>query len=256
MKTLSAVFDVSKYTWYTYNGKTRNLVSKQGTRFILKKGKSFGTRAASSDKNKVRVIFEDLGPSKVFSFSFDDVQALIKTSNKSRGSKDKNGDSISLKDNDKTDRLHKEYDVAFNQFKKRFLAIGFVTNIRKDAKELKKLLSPYYDFDEVVVNTRSAEKILQAIKNFKFTGKKIRAKTVTAGVATAQLKAAYKTIKDKNHSFLSITDALDHLDLASALAANDHDWIDYASDSMDTSSQENIPMAVWNWIQKHIYGDS
>ncbi len=56
------------YQWYTYKGPDKVMKSKTGITHTLTKGQKFGFRQ-SHDKKSVRMIFEDLGPTKVFTLS-------------------------------------------------------------------------------------------------------------------------------------------------------------------------------------------
>lgn len=69
----------SSYQWFQYRGKALLLKSKLGTTYTLQKGESFGVRKSSSGK-QIRMIIQELGPSKVFTLDLETAQKLARTS--------------------------------------------------------------------------------------------------------------------------------------------------------------------------------
>ncbi len=77
IKHVALIKGEDKYKWGVYNGPTLTMTSKQGVTFKLKKGEKFGARM-SSNKKDVRVVFEALGLTKVFTLPADILTRIYK----------------------------------------------------------------------------------------------------------------------------------------------------------------------------------
>ena len=67
------------YQWYVWKGTDRPMESKHGIKHTLKKGERFGMRPSSNGKF-IRLIFEELGTTKVFTLGEGESMELVKKS--------------------------------------------------------------------------------------------------------------------------------------------------------------------------------
>ena len=106
------------------------------------------------------------------------------------------------------------------------------------------------------------QKRIQEIEHFNYQKNKAKIdkkNKTTFKLASIQFNKAVKMLKDvkkwtgePDMLGLVIGDVSDHIKLACALAENDKKKIDKCTD-MDTASREEIPMTVWNWIERQWY---
>jgi hypothetical protein len=75
--TTARVKGDDEYNWYTYTGTPLKFQSKAGTAHTISKGGVFGIRPSSSGK-QIRLVFKDLGLTKVFTISDAELAKLQK----------------------------------------------------------------------------------------------------------------------------------------------------------------------------------
>lgn len=261
-KEESSVRGYEAYDWFAYGKpKALHLVSKGGTKVYLDKGDLFGVRKSANGK-QIRMIVEKIGPTKVFTLSSDLANTLAKAA------KATNAPSAS-----RSDELEEDDGAAFKDFVE---ATG--ARLSKSLTKLKPILAAR-GYDLAVVKwlrklsslcdkgfgttTKEAQKWettfektflqLPAKSLVKLT-KDARMLRMARLQQTNALKvfleeaADYMTAPELDMVAQSLSDLADHLELACALAEGNMRKADKMSD-LDTSSREQIPDKVWDFLQ-------
>lgn len=80
MNVLSKVLPLSSYIAYKYKHDKKAVLERRGVKHHVGKGDIFHIRQAHSDKNKMRVMIPEYGPTKLFSIHKKDAEKLLKRS--------------------------------------------------------------------------------------------------------------------------------------------------------------------------------
>lgn len=256
---LAAVKGFAEYKWFVWTGKPRTFTSKRGNSISVKSGiTKIGVRAATSDSSSIRLVFESLGPTQVFSIggpAFAKLKPFLKPTKQ-----------INTEDEiDDTGEVGEQWDAVTEKFAAAAIKLfanksvigtydkGFVKWATAVSNKLRSA-----EKKSVSVRIKLLTQLIASFAKPQWPSERIRAQKSTEKYASAQRNNVKRMIKQLNRWVgdddlgmlqMVFADAVDHYELACAIASGNKKWIDSAR-RMDTSSREEIPMAVWNWLEK------